>query len=53
MAWEDLTRNQIELIKEDLRLTLAYQQVSRSRQQARDGGGVSSNRSGGVRAGGV
>ena len=31
MAWEDLTRNQIELIKEDLRLTLAYQQVSRSR----------------------
>ena len=31
MAWEDLTRNQIELIKEDLRLTMAYQQASRAR----------------------
>ena len=31
MAWADLTRNQIGLIKEDLRLIVAYQQVSRAR----------------------
>ena len=31
MAWEDLTRNQIELIKEDLRLTMAYTEAGRAR----------------------
>ena len=31
MAWADLTRNQIELIKEDLRLLMVHQQACRSR----------------------
>jgi len=31
MVWEDLTRNQIELIKEDLRLIMAYTEAGRAR----------------------
>jgi len=31
MAWADLTRNQIELIKEDLRLIMAYTEAGRAR----------------------
>jgi hypothetical protein len=31
MAWSDLTRHQIELIKEDLRLTTAFAEANRAR----------------------
>jgi len=31
MVWEDLTRNQIELIKEDLRLTMIFAEANRAR----------------------
>ena len=31
MAWADLTRDQIELIKEDLRLIMAYTEAGRAR----------------------
>ena len=31
MAWKDLTRNQIELVKEDLRLTMIFAEANRAR----------------------
>ena len=31
MAWADLTRNQIELVKEDLRLTMVFAEANRAR----------------------